>query len=97
MKIPKKFQLHGITYKVKTNNNIKDDLNLLGRIGYSEAVVELVSPGKGISKEIVEQTYCHELMHGIFTHAGKPKLSDDEEFVDICASLLHQALTTMRY
>ena len=40
-----------------------------------------------------EHTYVHELVHSILGAMGH-RLNEDEEFVDMFAGLLHQALTT---
>lgn len=52
----------------------------------------------------IEQTFYHELVHFVLYHAGssyRPSkdryMHQDEGFVDMCANLLHQAITTMEY
>ena len=58
------------------------------------------TPTLPLNDEQIGQTFCHELMHFIVYHAGaayKGKadyMHQDEEFIDLCGQLLHQALTS---
>ena len=54
--------------------------------------------------EQLEQTFYHELMHFILYYAGasyrgkdNSQMHRDEEFVDLCSNLLHQAMSTMTF
>ena len=56
-----------------------------------------------LTEEQIEQTFCHELMHFVFYHAGsaykgnKDYMHQDEGFVELCGCLLHQAFSTMEF
>lgn len=56
-----------------------------------------------LSQEQIEQTLWHEVTHFILLHAGaaysgkSDYMHQDEGFVDLVGSLLHQALATMEY
>jgi predicted SprT family Zn-dependent metalloprotease len=56
-----------------------------------------------LNQEQLEQTFYHELIHFILYHAGAAHsgkcdyMHQDEGFVDLCGSLLHQAISTMEY
>jgi len=40
----------------------------------------------------LEQTFCHEVLHCFLSHSGHHALFEDERFVDVHGSLLHQFL-----
>ena len=85
MRVPRSFQLAGTTWRVL-------DAALIGEYGHcdtSEAVIRL---NKGMSPQIRESTFCHELVHAIQDTMG---LRDhDEKEVDAFGPLLHQFLTS---
>jgi Zn-dependent peptidase ImmA (M78 family) len=41
-------------------------------------------------EEMVEHTFFHELVHALLYATTRPKLSDDEKFVDSLGAALHQ-------
>lgn len=54
----------------------------------------LVRLAKGKDRDHVEHTFYHELAHALLWASTKPKLSDNEEFVDSLGALLHQFMQT---
>ena len=107
MQIPKRFKLLGFTIEVVENPKLLNDRDWIGAACYNECKIEILpsSDVRPIAKEKIEQTFCHELSHFLSYYAGAAvnhKLGGDylhqnEEFVDLLGSLLHQALTTMEY
>jgi len=108
MRIPKRFKLLGFTIEVTKDPTLMQDRNWRGAADYEEMSIRLqpISEAFKSSTERVEQTFCHELMHHLAYHAGDTinhMLPDDkylhqqEAFIDLMGSLLHQALTTMEY
>lgn len=43
-----------------------------------------------------QQVFCHELVHAILHKMAEYELNDNEKFVDMFGSLLHQAWTSIR-
>lgn len=43
-----------------------------------------------------QQVFCHELVHAILHKMNEHKLNDNEKFVDLFGSLLHQAWVTIK-
>ena len=96
--IPTSYEQLGAVIKVSFDKDPPiDDVGNLGVhvLWQNKIRLYLKLPRGPISRTSVEQTFCHELVHGIFHNAGYPKLRDDEEVVDRVALLLHQALVTM--
>lgn len=99
MRIPRSFQLHGLTIKVVYKDDLLEIHDSVGMAHYRTSEIYLQSLSKQINrtKESQEQWFCHELVHFILQKMGKNKLQGDESFVDVFASLLHQSLTTAKY
>jgi len=99
MKIPKRFQMHGQVIEVQFNEklNYRDDNR--GLASFRRNVIELqpTSDSTPMPQTHIEQTFCHELIHYLFHHAGMAEDRDNEQKVDLLASILHQAFTTMEY
>jgi len=90
--IPKRFQIAGIPIKVKLDPNLFKERQLLGEVRYP--LQEIVLDCTMLSTEMMEQNYFHELCHEVLYIMNENELRDNEKFVDLFASLLHQALKT---
>ena len=101
MKIPKKFKLFGETITVEYVLDLIEKHERMGQAIYRENKIQLLDIDNDTysTKPTVhiEQTFFHELIHFILTKMNLNDLSADEKFVDVFASLLHQAMTTMEY
>jgi len=83
MKIPKQFQLGGVTWAVKDEQTIE-------AMGFCQLDKGLIRLSEEIKGDMLEQTFCHELVHAIMFSMG---LRDhDEKFVDGFGTFLHQYL-----
>jgi hypothetical protein len=88
MKIPKTFTLGAITWKVK----IVDDLpDRMGQADFRNAIIFIE---KNENKQIMAQTFCHELLHALFFSTGRVE-DHDEILIDGLAHSLHQFLVEM--
>ena len=98
MQIPESFQLHGQTYHVKNDPTLTNRTDNRGETKprTNEILLQINTETVPIPQTMVEQTFCHELMHCLLIHA-ESKMGDDEKFVNLMGNLLHQALTTMSY
>jgi len=106
MRIPKRFKLFEQTIAVTFDpkNFIEQD-GYQGFACYRTNQIQLRESNTTTprSDDQINQTFYHELMHFILYHAGaantgkKDYLHQEEGLVDLCGSLLHQALATMEY
>jgi len=103
MKIPKRFKLFGATVNVVFDANIHNEHDSVGRVSFRRNLIRLLpdSPTIPRPQELIEQTFCHELVHLIFFSAsfkiGDKYAHDNEDVVELVANLLHQALVTAEY
>lgn len=96
----------GMTIEVKDDPALLHERNWTGAADYTKSLITLqpIDATYPCTPEKREQVFYHELVHHISYHAGaavnhelEKGLHTNEEFVDLFAALLHQALTTMEY
>lgn len=87
MKIPKSFQLAGVTWCV-------EETAAMNEMGHCEAETATIRIRKGLSQQMKEATFCHELQHAIRFAAGET--DHDGKTVDAHGNLLHQFLNTWK-
>jgi hypothetical protein len=99
MQIPKRFKLFGQTIEVKESHSLWHGMNYVGLADYrnNSITLQVHSDAVSVPAEQIEQTFCHELFHHLFDKGGYADDRGNEDKVDMLASLLHQALTTMEY
>lgn len=91
--IPKSFQLINRLYRVE---KMSDEISQAGRIhGDCDRAKALIRVNLD-SPENSEATFYHELSHALLYATTKPKLSDNEEFVDSLGAALHQYMQTRK-
>jgi len=97
MNIPTSFQLLGQTITVRVQPDLSYDADATGQARYrsNEIVLQKSTPGWQMPRGKLEQVYLHEVVHHILYQMGH-KLFDDEKFVDLFASMLHQVLITQK-
>ena len=106
MLIPARFKLLGQTIYVYFLPDVFTDHD--GHFGFSSYRKNQIHlrPSTSVlplSNEQTEQTFWHELTHFVLYHAGaaysgkKDYMHQDEEFVDLVASLYHQAISTFEF
>jgi hypothetical protein len=89
MIIPDKINICGIPYRIEIVDRIEDNSGLMGRIYEDTARILL---RKGLSKEKLEQTFVHEITHGILWETGiESKIVDDrvEEYTQAIVTALY--------
>ena len=100
-KIPKGFKLLGCTIKVDIDNDYFAKADKDGFYGFANYRESRIILRDHENKEMMLQTFFHELTHFVLYNSGYnfQKTADfmhqEEGFVDMTASLFHQALTTM--
>lgn len=99
MRIPKSFKMHGHKIEVVHDPQLLHKNDNRGEASYRESKIRL-QPCTGdnpIPDSHIEESFCHELIHLLFHHAGYSKDRSDESKVWRLGLLLHQALSTMEY
>lgn len=92
--IPLRFQLVNRKYKVKPfPKGQASELKREGDCDRGDAIIRLDTAA---TKESVEHTFYHELAHALLWTTTKPKLSDNEAFVDSLGAALHQFMQTKK-
>lgn len=84
--IPTSFKLVNRTYKVKKLGKELAEK----KYGDCDKEKALIRVYPGSTKENTEHTFYHELVHALLWATTKPKLSDNEDFVDSLAAMIHQ-------
>ena len=80
----------GVPHEViECEDNFSDDLHL-GIIDFKNAIIKI---NGSATKEIKEETICHEVIHGILVHIGRDELSQDETFVQSLSNAIFQSFT----
>jgi hypothetical protein len=90
------FYLYGEKIYVCQDFNLEEDESARGMAYFRRNVISIlpsIGPYKDFSQPLIEQVFCHELLHFIFRFSGlDDKISEKE--VDIMGFLLHQFLIT---
>jgi len=101
--IPKSFKLFNQTITVHYDSEmlLKDDNFGLCSYRQNKIFLQPSSETTPITKEQLEQTFYHELVHMLLYHGGEddysPALHKKEYLVDRIGQLLHQALSTAEF
>lgn len=105
MKIPTRFKLLGQTIHVTWHE--RDFADASDRLAFASYRMNEIQMNPTLlstkTDEQREQTFMHELMHFVICYSGcaysgkADYMHQDENFIDLSAGLLHQALTTMEY
>ncbi len=88
MIIPNSFTLAGMKWKVKYEE-------IAGEHGRTDLTKYVITIHPKYPQPIMEQTFCHELVHAIKFTMGDSGPHDEKE-VDAFGYLLHQYLVTAR-
>jgi len=90
--IPKSFWLGGLQIDVSFDENLYKNRKIVGEARYPSQSITLDSVT--LSKQLTEQNYFHELTHWILYMMNEDDLRNNEKFVDVFATFLHQARVT---
>lgn len=97
--VPISFQCLGHTITVVWEDELlaDDGDEVWGLCDYTSNTIQLVKPRPGIDPEIIRQTFWHEAMHYFCHLLNRFDLKDDEAFIDLMASAIHQTLKSAKY
>ena len=92
--IPKSFNLmgHTITVKRVKEKDWSDD----DAVGFWNSQNSTISVLDGLGDDKTQQIFCHELVHAILSNMAEDDLNNNEKFVDVFGSLLHQAWSSIK-
>lgn len=83
----RKISICGVPYTVVSkDDNFTADAIHFGEINYKECEIAI---SKGMTKELEEETLCHEIVHGIFVHIGRNDLANDEQLVQSLGNAIY--------
>lgn len=88
--IPKVIQLGGIKITVEIDPTLFKNRRILGDAQYPPQ--KIVLDPTVLDLDLAEQNYVHELVHWILYVMNEDDLRNNERFVDLFATFLHQAL-----
>jgi uncharacterized membrane protein len=92
--IPSKFTLGGSEYNVEyVDPKMGKTVGMFDSIE-GKVYIATAFEGRECSKDYMEASFFHELIHGMFDHTGKTSLSADEELVEGLSHMLHQYMKT---
>ncbi|MAH50275.1 hypothetical protein CMI37_30925 [Candidatus Pacearchaeota archaeon] len=99
MNIPAKFNLMGQTIEVEYLKGLRVETDGVGEAAYGLNKIRIQENAEGNprTREAIEETFCHELVHWILKMMEENNLRIDERFVGIFSGLLHQALSTFSW
>ena len=94
MKIPDKIQIAGRVYDVIFSDELTTDNSEHARIEPDKCKIIIQSSCKGNerSKQGIEITFIHEIIHAISKGIGNYELYNDEKFTDQFTELLYQVI-----
>lgn len=90
--IPKSFWLGGLQIDVSYDENLYKNRKVVGEARYPSQSITLDSVV--LNKQLTEQNFFHELTHWILYMMNEDDLRNNEKFVDVFATFLHQARVT---
>ena len=97
MKIPKKFKILGYTIKVKYKKDLCALNDVYGFAEYRKNTIRLQKVMGIYTKNQIEATFYHEVVHFILNAMGEDELKSNEKFVGLFADMLHQIEKTSKY
>ncbi len=90
--IPDSFWLGGLQIDVSYDENLYKNRKIVGEARYPSQSIFLDSVV--LNKQSTEQSFYHELTHWILYMMNEDDLRNNEKFVDVFATFLHQARVT---
>ena len=88
MKIPKSFDLAGLTINVIEDNTMVANKHVIGEARYSSQ--QIIIDKEAASEDLTSQSFLHEATHWILYVMGEEELRNNEKFVDCFAQYWYQ-------
>ena len=98
MEIPTTFEIFGEKIKVKIVKKLNFNESAVGMTYHRKGLIEIQDSTEAwpISKDSMEQTFFHELMHLVLKKLSYDELSSDENFAERMGNALQQVFKTMK-
>ena len=92
--IPKSFALMGHTIQVRMvpRKDWSDDET----VGFWNCENQTISVVEGLSEQLTQQVFFHELVHAVLHSMAEHDLNNNEKFVDVFGSLLQQFWSSIK-
>lgn len=74
MKFPAKLKIGGFTWQVEENGDVSNEGNIFGS---THTRTQKIFLEPGLTKQKLEQTLLHEVMHAVWWQSGLSKMSFD--------------------
>ena len=78
----------GIPYNISYVEDLFDEGTHLGQITYSKGEILI---NKNMPQPIINESICHEIIHGILFHIGQDELANNEQFVQALGNAVNQS------
>lgn len=94
MEIPKEFYIGGLKYNVVFDNEECIKERMFGQMNCHTNKITLSNKSNqgDLPKDLVEQTFIHEAVHGILETMQEHELNGNEKFVNTFSTFLHQLI-----
>lgn len=95
-RLPRSFELGGLKIKVEIVPNLVHETDCRGKAEYRDNVIRLQCDTTGfpVQKQDVESAFWHELVHWILWTMEEDELRNNEKFVSLFSTFLHQFIKT---
>lgn len=80
----------GIPHTVEYCEDKFDTDTHFGHIDHRTSTIRL---NKDMPQEIINETLCHEILHGIFFHLGEDELSQNERLITALGAAINQTFS----
>lgn len=81
------WKIGGVNYKVQSVEGLAREQGVLGLILYQDLIIKIDA---SLPKERWEETFIHEVLHGIFFEAGYEE--QDEDMINRVGKVLYQVI-----
>lgn len=82
------YKIGGVKYKVQSVKGLAKEHGVLGQIFYDDLLIKIDAD---LPRERMEETFVHEVLHGIFHEAGYEE--QDEDMINRVGKVLYQVFT----
>jgi len=95
--LPRRFALTGHVIQIKRVKELASNCSCDGRYWQSRNLIEIQCPDEGKwAASYTDHVLWHEIMHAVFSAAGRDDLSADESLVDAVGGLVAQVVRTLK-
>ena len=82
-----KVKICGVLYKIIECEDKFDADTHFGQINYKKCEIRI---NRDLEPQVLEESICHEIVHGMLVHLGYNNMSQDEQFVQALGNAIFQ-------